>query len=287
MPGRAMWKGSIGFSLVNIPVSLSPAVREQDIHFHQLHDADEGRIREKRFCEKDGKEVPYEHIIKGYELDKHRTVTVTREELKALDPKGDKTIAIENFVKLEEVDPLYYERSYYVYPEKTGTKAYALLVTALEETGRVGIARVVLSTKQHLCLIRVHDGVLVLTTLAYDDEVAVAPRLDHPATSGKELEMAKALVAQLETPFEPKAYKDEHRERVLELLQQKAKGKPLQLAEEAEVELPGGSLAEVLERSLARSKEGKAEEPKHHDGKGKAPARRRARPRARASTSHH
>ena len=112
MPTRAMWKGSIGFSLVNIPVSLSPAVREQDLRFHQLHDADGGRIREKRFCEKDGEEVPYEHIIKGFELDKHHMVKVTRDELKALEPKSDKIIAIENFVKLEEVDPLYYERSY-------------------------------------------------------------------------------------------------------------------------------------------------------------------------------
>lgn len=278
MPARAMWKGSIGFSLVNIPVSLSPAVREQDLHFHLLHDADAGRLREKRFCEKDGKEVPYEHTIKGYELDKHRTVTVTREELKALDPKADKTIAIENFVKLEEVDPLYFERSYYVYPEKTGAKAYALLLTALEETGRVGIARVVLSTKQHLCLIRVHGRVLVLTTLAYEDEVAQAPKLEHPASSPKELTMAKALVAQLETPFEPKTYRDEHRERVLGLLQQKAKGQPLELVEENEVELPGGSLAEVLERSLAKSKGGKADELK--------PTRRRTRARTRAAAGH-
>ncbi len=265
MPARAMWKGSIGFSLVNIPVSLSPAVREQDLHFHLLHDADAGRIREKRFCEKDGKEVPYEHTIKGYELDKHRTVTVTREELKALDPKADKTIGIENFVKLEEVDPLYFERSYYVYPEKSGVKAYALLVTALKETGRVGIARVVLSTKQHLCLIRVMDDVLVLTTLAYDDEVAIKPKMEHPATSPRELTMAKALVAQLETPFEIKAYRDEHRERVLEMLQQKAKGQPLELAEEPVQEALGGSLAEVLERSLARSKgENVEEKPKPH-----------------------
>lgn len=284
MPARAMWKGSIGFSLVNIPVSLSPAVHEQDLHFHLLHDADAGRIREKRFCEKDGKEVPYEHTIKGYELDKHRTVTVTREELKALDPKSDKTIGIENFVKMEEVDPVYFERSYYVYPEKQGAKAYSLLLTALKETGRVGIARVVLSTKQHLCLIRVLDEALVLTTLAYDDEVAVAPKLEHPAASPKELTMAKALVAQLETPFDPRAYRDEHRERVLELLQQKAKGLPFAASDEAEVELPSGSLAEVLERSLARAK---GEEKASKNGKEhKRPAKRRARPRARASANH-
>lgn len=278
MPTRAMWKGAIGFSLVNIPVSLSPAVREQDLRFHLLHDADSGRIREKRFCEKDGQEVPYEHTVKGYELDKHHTVTVTREELKSLDPQADKTIAIESFVKLEEVDPLYFERSYYVYPEKQGGKAYALLVEALKETGRVGIARVVLSTRQHLCLIRVLDEVLVLTTLAYEAEVAEMPKLEHPATSSKELNMAKALVAQLESPFEPKTYKDEHRERVLEMLRQKAKGMPLELAPELEPEA-GGSLAEVLERSLSRAKNGKASAP--------APrAKRRARSRGRASASH-
>jgi len=249
-----MWKGSIGFSLVNIPVSLSPAVREQDLRFHQLHDADGGRIREKRVCEKDGEEVPYDHVIKGFEIDKHQMVSVTREELKALEPKSDKIIAIENFVKLEEVDPLYYERSYYVFPEKQGGKAYALLVSALEETGRVGVARVVLSTKQHLCLIRVVNHVLVLTTLAFEDEVVAAPKLEHPSTNEKELAMAKALVAQLEVPFEPKQYKDEHRERVLKLLQQKAKGRPLQLPAGAPEELVSGSLAEVLERSLAKAK---------------------------------
>lgn len=274
---RAMWKGSIGFSLVNIPVSLSPAVREQDLHFHLLHDADQGRIREKRFCEKDGQEVPYEHTVKGFEIDKHRVVSVTREELKSLDPRADKTIAIENFVRLTDVDPVYFERSYYVEPEKQAGKAYALLVAALSETGRVGIARVVLSTKQHLCLIRVLGNVLVLTTLAYDAEVAQAPKLEHPQTNPKELTMAKALVAQLETPFEPSAYRDEHRERVLELLKQKAKGAQLTVAEEPEPEVTG-SLAEVLERSLARSRNG--------EGKEETPApRRRARTRARASAN--
>lgn len=271
-----MWKGSIGFSLVNIPVSLSPAVREQDLHFHLLHDADSGRIREKRFCELDGKEVPYEHTIKGFEIDKHHTVSVTREELKALDPKGDKTIGIESFVKLEEVDPVYFERSYYVSPEKQGSKAYALLVTALKDTGRVGIARVVFSTRQHLCLLRVLGDALVLTTLAYDDEVAKAPKLEHPATSAKELGMAKALVEQLETPFDPKTYRDEHRERVLQLLQQKAKGQKLELAVGPEDALVSGSLAEVLERSLARAKGGAKPATKR-------PARRRARPRSRAA----
>ena len=183
-------------------------------------------------------------------------------------------------MKLEAVDPLYFERSYYVYPEKPGTKAYALLVTA-ERNGTRGIARVVLSTRQHLCLIRVMEDVLVLTTLAYDDEVAIKPKLEHPATSPKELTMAKALVAQLETPFEPKAYRDEHRERVLEMLQQKAKGQPIDLAEAPEQEALGGSLAEVLERSLARAKgelaEKKVGKPKPH---------RRARSRSRASASH-
>jgi DNA end-binding protein Ku len=279
---RAMWKGSIGFSLVNIPVSLSPAVREQDLHFHLLHDADSGRIREKRVCEKDGKEVPYEHTVKGFELDKHRMVSVTREELKSLDPRADKTIAIENFVKLTDVDPLYFERSYYVEPEKNAGKAYALLVAALSETGRVGIARVVLSTKQHLCLIRVLGNVLVLTTLAYEAEVAQAPKLEHPQTNSKELTMAKALVSQLETPFEPAAYRDEYRERVLEMIKQKAKGAHLTVAEEPEA-LPSGSLAEVLERSLARSRNGKAGDGKEAE---KAPPKRRARTRAAASGSH-
>lgn len=270
-----MWKGSIGFSLVNIPVSLSPAVHEQDLHFHLLHDADEGRIREKRVCEKDGEEVPYEHTIKGYELEKHQVVSITRDELKALDPAADKTIAIERFVKLDEVDPLYFERSYYVYPEKQAAKAYALLVAALGESGRVGIARLVLSTRQHLCLIRVLGEALVLTTLAYEAEVLAAPKFDHPATSEKELAMARTLISQLEAPFEPEHFRDEYRERVLDLLRHKAKGKPFSPAAEVAPELVS-SLTDALERSLARVKH----EAPH-------PARRKhARARSRPSASH-
>ena len=151
---RPYWKGAISFGLVNVPVSLTPATRRLDVSFHLFHDADAGRIREKRVCERDGKEVPWQHIVKGYEMSKTQVVTLTQEELRAADPERDRTIGIEEFVKLEEVDPLQIDSSYYVSPDGRSAKAYALLAAALERTGQVAIARIVLSTKQHLCMLR-------------------------------------------------------------------------------------------------------------------------------------
>src|ERR1043165_4219438 len=144
---RAMWKGAINFGLVNIPVSLGVAIRPKDVHFHQVHDTDGGRIRQKRVCELDGKEVPYEHVAKGYELAKGKVVLISREELKALDPVADKTISIEAFVDPAEVDAIYFENTYYVAPDAksgAGAKAYALFAAALEKMGRAAVARIVI-----------------------------------------------------------------------------------------------------------------------------------------------
>ncbi len=259
---RAMWKGAISFGLVNIPVSLNLAVHDKGVRFRQLHDADGGRIKEKRVCERDGKEVPYEHVVKGYEISKGKYVTVTREELKAIDPVADKMISIEAFVELAEIDPVFYEKSYYVSPEgKSSAKAYGLLASALQKSGRAALARIVLSTSQHLCVIRPNDGTLVLTTMVFGDEVDAAPDVGHTATSAKELQMAMTLVDQMTKPFDPDEYQDDHRERVLELLAKKAKGKTIEAPEATHVEKVT-DLMEALERSLAAAKPGKADKPR-------------------------
>jgi DNA end-binding protein Ku len=254
---RAMWKGAISFGLVNIPISLNLAVRQKGIRFHQLHDADGGRIKEKRVCERDGKEVPYEHVVKGYEISKGRYVTVTRDELKAIDPVADKTVSIEAFVELSEIDPVFFERSYYVSPEgKSSAKAYALLAGALEKSDRAALARIVLSTSQHMCVIRAEDGALVLTTMVFGDEIEEAPHIGSATTSAAELKMAQTLIDQMTKKFDPKEYKDEHRERVLALLNQKAKGKTIEPAPVEHV-AQVTNLMDALERSLAAGKNGK------------------------------
>ena len=276
---RPYWKGAISFGLVNVPVSLSPATRTLDFAFHLYHDADGGRIREKRVCERDGQEVPWQHVVKGYELSKTQVVTLTQEELRAADPERDRTIGIEEFVKLEEIDPLRIDQSYYVAPEGRSAKAYALLVEALARTGQVAIARVVLSTKQHLCMVRSVEGRLLLTTLVWADEVREAPEVPRASAGGKELQMAEQLVRSMSGKFHPAQFKDEHRARVEALIRKKAKG---QTIEAPPAPQPGRvvDLARALEQSLAQARKAPARPAARARP---ARARRRATPaRARA-----
>jgi DNA end-binding protein Ku len=264
MATRAMWKGAISFGLVTVPVSLSVAVRPKDVQFHQVHDKDGGRIREKRVCEVDGKEVPYEHVAKGYEVAKGEIVVIGRDELKAVDPVADKTIAVEQFVELPEIDPLYFDRTYFVAPDgKAASHAYALFTAVLEKSGQVAVARIVLSTKQHLCLVRAKDGRLLLTTLAYGDEVAEAPDVPHATPTAQELKMASLLVDQMVGTFEPGKFHDEHRERVIALVKQKAQGRTIAVPEE-KAAAPIADLTEALRRSI-----------EEHKGKGAPKGHRR------------
>lgn len=279
---RPYWKGAIGFGLVNVPVSLYPATRRLDIQFHLYHDADGGRIREKRVCERDGREVAWQHIVKGYAVSKTRVVTLTPDELRAAEPERDRTIAIEEFVTLSEIDPLQIDHSYYVAPEARSGKAYALLVEALARTGQVAIARIVLSTKQHLCMVRSVGGRLVLTTLVWADEVLEVPEVPRGASSGKELQMAEQLVRSMSGKFAAARFKDEHRARVEALIRKKAKGQTIEAPAE-----PRPSrvvdLARALEQSLAAASERGA--PPSTRARP-ARARRRATPaRARARRS--
>ena len=200
MASRPIWSGSISFGLVNVPVRLYSATSHKELRFHMLHDEDGGRIREKRVCSIDGKEVPYEHIIKGYPLTKHEYVPIARDELAALTPKSSKSIDIEDFVELREIDPIFYDSTYYLLPDRGAAKAYGLLRTAIEKTGMVGIARVVLRTKQYLCAVRPIEGVLALSTMHWADELVAAnelegvPEAEHHKPTERELTMATKLV---------------------------------------------------------------------------------------------
>ena len=217
---RAIWSGSISFGLLNVPVKLYSAVSKQTVRFRELREDDGARIRHKRVAEPDGKEVPYEKIVKGYEYAPDQYVVLTREELAELDPKKTRAIEIQDFVDLDDIDPIYFEQPYYLGPDKGAAKAYALLVQAMKESRKVAVARFVLRNKEHLAAIRPMDDVLTLATMRFHDEVSSPQDLDgevfedeKPKKPDKrELEMAKQLIDSLTTDFKAGKYRDEYRE---------------------------------------------------------------------------
>jgi DNA end-binding protein Ku len=237
MPPRSMWKGAISFGLVTIPVAVYPATEEKSVKFNQLHDEDMGRIRYKRVCDVDGEEVPYDHIVKGYELEKDRYVVLEDEDFDAVPVESSRTIDIQQFVDLEEIDPILFKKSYYLVPEETGAKAYALLRRALEEESKVGISKVSFRDKEHLAALRFKDDVFVLETMFWPDEIRAA-EFDTVHEDGKireqEVEMAKSLIENLSEPWNPDAFKDEYREALLEIVEKKAAGEEIEAAPEAQ-----------------------------------------------------
>ena len=258
---RAIWSGAISFGLVNVPVKLFSAVSPKDVRFNQLEEGTGARIRQKRVSAATGEEVAYDDIVKGYEVRPDTYITLTPEELDALDPKSTKTIDIEDFVDLDQIDPVYYERPYYLVPDKGGQKAYALLRNAMRETNKVGIARVVLRTKQYLAAIRPKDDALVMETMLFADEVNPLDELDLPGpdvdVTEREEKMARSLIDSLSIDFEPEKYHDEYRARVLDLIEQKASGQEIVVEESAEEAPRVVDLMAALEASLAAVKEGK------------------------------
>ena len=257
---RPIWSGAISFGLVNVPVKVFSATSSKDVRFHQLDGKSKSRIKQKRVSVATGEEVPYEDLIKAYEIAPDNYVTVTPEELEALDPKASKTIDIEDFVDLDQIDPVYYERPYYLVPDKGGQKAYALLRNAMRETNKVGIARVVLRTKQYLAAIRPLDDALVMETMLFSDEVNPLDELDLPGpdvdVTEREEKMARSLIDSLTTDFEPEKYHDEYRERVLQLIEQKASGQEIVVEDAAEEAPRVVDLMAALEASLAAAKKG-------------------------------
>jgi len=226
---------------------------------------DGGRIRLKRFCSVDDQEAPYEEIVKGYEVSKDRYVTLEPQELDALDPKATRTVEIRDFVDLSEIDPIYYDATYYLVPEPTAAKAYRLLVDAMRRSGKVGIASFVLRTREALCCVRPIEDALALSTMNRADEVIPVSSLDVPrgsAPSDRELQMAAQLVGSLSAPFEPERYPDEHRERVLALVEKKAAGETIEAPAVEPAPAQVVSLADALSASLAAArKRGEEQEP--------------------------
>ena len=257
---RAIWSGSISFGLVNVPVKLVTATSPKDIRFHQLHASDGGRINQKRVCSLDGEEVDYSEIVKGYEVHRGQYVIVEPEELEGLAPESSRSIDIEEFVDLAEIDPLYFDHSYYLLPDGPAARPYALLVEAMTGTGKVGIGRFVLRTKQYLAALRPRDGALVLSTMLFADEVVESSELEVPTTketkpSERELTMARQLVSSLSAEWEPTKYRDDYRDKVIELIEAKAEGNEIAVPEAPDRPAPVLDLMAALEASLARAEE--------------------------------
>lgn len=254
---RSIWSGAISFGLVNIPIRLYSAISQKEVRFHMLHGKDGGRIQFKRACSVDGQEVPYEEIVKGYEIARGNYVVIDPQELERLDPKATRTVEIEDFVALSEIDPIFYEHWYHVAPDRGAGRAYALLLQAMERKQKVGIARMVMRTKGYLCALRPAGGALMLSTLLYADEVVPVENLEAElpdrdvAPRGKELEMAEQLIEVLSGKFEPEKYRDEYRDKVLQLIEKKAEGQEIVAPPEAPPEARVVNLADALAASLA------------------------------------
>jgi DNA end-binding protein Ku len=286
---RAIWSGAISFGLVNIPVKLFSAVSKKTVRFHQIDAESGGRVRQKRVGP-DGEEIPYEQIIKGYEIGPDRYVTLTPEELDSLSPEKTRTIDIEDFVDQEEIDPIFYDHPYYLAPDTGAAKAYQLLVDAMEDAGKVAIARVVIRSKENLVAIRPRDGVLAMETMLFADEVVPTDSLDEMTTdtavktSDRELTMARQLIDSLSSDFEPEKYHDEYRERVLDLIERKAQGETIVIEEPTKEPEQVPDLMAALEASIAGAKGQSKAKPKAAPKK-RAPAKRApAKKKAAAKT---
>jgi DNA end-binding protein Ku len=276
---RAIWSGALTFGLVNVPVKLFTAVTQKEVHFHMLHAKDGARIRMKRFCSAEDEEVPFDEIVKGFEVAKERYVTIAPEELEALDPKATRTIEIRDFVELSQIDPIYFESTYYLVPDKTAAKAYRLLLDAMRRTGKVAMASFVLRTRESLCCVRPIEDALAISTMSRADEVVPVSALELPRAaepSERELHMAEQLVESLAAPFEPERYPDVHRERVLALVEKKAAGEVIEPPATEEAPARVVSLADALSASLAAARRRGEEAPPGREAPPARGARRHA-----------
>jgi DNA end-binding protein Ku len=284
---RAMWKGAISFGLVTIPVSVYPATEEKGLKFNQLHDEDGGRIRYKRVCEKDGEEVSFEHIVKGYEVEKDRYVVLTDEDFDAVPVESSRAIDIERFVDLDDIDPVMFKKSYYLIPEETGAKAYALLREAMSEDGRVGIAKVSFRDKEHLAALRFKDDAFVLETMYWPDELREAD-FGGVDVGGKvtdqEMAMARQLIESLAGAWEPEQFSDEYREGLLEIVEAKLHGQEIEVVAPE----PTAKVVDLMEALKASVAAAKKQEPAPKEASAKKSAAKKPaakKPAAKKTTS--
>jgi len=253
---RALWKGSIAFGLVNIPVELHTAVRDSRPRFRMLHAEDKSPVKFERVCAREGKPVAWEELVKGYEYQKGRFVVLTKDDFKAAALEKSRTVDIRNFVKGEDIDDRFFETSYYLTPQKGGERAYALLREAIRETGLVGVATIVLRDAQHLAALEVKDTAMVLTMMRYSEELVDTSEYHFPAAANirkPELQMARTLVEQLADKWDPAQYTDEYRANLMKIIKAKMKGKTVELKEEPERQ--SAEVVDLMER-LRQSLEG-------------------------------
>jgi DNA end-binding protein Ku len=286
---RAIWSGSISFGLLNVPVRMYSAVARRNIALREIRESDSSRIKHRRVAEGTDEEVPYDEIIKAYELTPGQYVPLTKEEMEALAPEKTRAIEVEDFVDLEEIDPIYFDSPYYLGPADGAEKAYSLLGKAMAASGKVAIAHFVLRNKEHLAAIRSDGKVLTLTTMRFADEVVPVGELDilpekaqKPAK--REQEMAEQLIDSLSTDFDPSAYKDDYREQLLALIERKAEGKEIVASDaEAPKATKAPDLMAALEESIAAVADKKG-------GRGKAKSKaakslKKATPKAKKAVS--
>jgi DNA end-binding protein Ku len=289
---RAIWSGTIGFGLVAVPVKLYSALNRKNVRFHQLSGKTGVRVAQKRVDPQSGEEVPYDQIVKGYEIAPERYVVIEPGELESLQPKKSRTIEIEDFVELVQIDPIFYEHPYYLAPAPGGAKPYRLLLEAMRDTGRVAVARVVMRSKEQLVAIRPVGDVLEMATMLFGDEILPPEQLPETAdvaevkTTKRELDVAKQLVDSLAADFNPDAYRDTYREEVLALIERKAQGEEIAVQPVAEEDTaPVPDLMSALKASLdavrARSEDADPGTSKRRKPAAKAASKPAAKPAAK------
>jgi DNA end-binding protein Ku len=254
---RVLWNGSLSFGLVNVPVQLTSATRDLDLHFRQLHEKDGAPIEQRRFCSQDDAEVQWEEVGRGFALDGGKQIVLTDEELASVQPEKTRTIEVHSFVDLEDVDPIYFDHPWFLVPagDSQGTRrAYRLLVEVMEETGRVALGRFVMRTKEYLVLVRPRDGLLSLTTMRFHDEVRptdeIAPGGRKPAK--QKIEQAVAVIESLGADWDPERYPDCYRERLQRVVKQKQKGEKVKAPSEPKQPKPAPDLMEALQATLEK-----------------------------------
>jgi DNA end-binding protein Ku len=261
---RSLWTGSLSFGLVNVPVQLVSAVRDLDLHFRQLHEKDKSPIETQRWCSEEDKEVPYEAITRSYELDSGKQVLVTDEDLEAVEPRKTRTIDIEQFVDLADVDPIYFDHPYWLVPagdDEGATRAYKLLLGVMEKTDHAALGRFVMRAKEHLAIVRARDGALTLTTMRFHDEVRSASAV--PSATGKttkpskkELDAAVELIEALADDWDPEKHEDRYRKRLQKVVNKKRKGQTIEIdsGDDGGEPAPVSDLMAALEESLKKAK---------------------------------
>jgi DNA end-binding protein Ku len=259
---HAIWSGAINFGLVTIPVKLQTAIRTNDLRFNFLHKKDEGRINNVRRCSLDGDDVSYDEIVRGYEYEKGHYVILSDDDLKSVNPEATQSVDIVQFVELSEINPMYFDKPYYLEPDKRGRHAYALLREALKTSGKVGIAKVVIRSREHLAALKPNGDALVLELMHFADEIVDQSSLEFPAAEKpheNEMKIAKMLIDTMTEPFDAEQFKDTYREQVLAMIEARAAGKE---TEAAPAKAPRRdnvvNLMDVLQKSLEASKKGRS-----------------------------